>query len=84
MLLLQWVLWQVPSYKLGVLVRFTSLLVAGCYYRAQTAAEMANSFLSKLEEELRGRLKFAMFRLYYMRCPRSRRFSKLARNAVTG
>jgi DNA polymerase-3 subunit epsilon len=44
-----------PSHKLGALVEFARLPVAGRYHRALADAEMAASLLLHLEEELRGR-----------------------------
>ena len=46
---------QAPSHKLGVLVEFARLPVAGRYHRALADAEMAASLLARLEDELRGR-----------------------------
>jgi len=46
---------QAPSHKLGVLVDFAKLPVAGRFHRALADAEMAASLLVRLEEELRGR-----------------------------
>ncbi|PKO32664.1 MAG: DNA polymerase III subunit epsilon [Betaproteobacteria bacterium HGW-Betaproteobacteria-7] len=46
---------QAPSHKLGALVEFAQLPVAGRYHRALADAEMAASLLVRLEEELRGR-----------------------------
>ncbi len=48
---------QAPSHKLGVLVDFAKLPVAGRYHRALADAEMAASLLTHLENELRGRYK---------------------------
>ena len=48
---------QAPSHKLGVLVEFANLPVAGRAHRALADAEMAASLLTKLEDELRGRFK---------------------------
>lgn len=48
---------QAPSHKLGVLVEFAQLPVAGRYHRALADAEMAASLLVRLEEELRGRYR---------------------------
>ncbi len=48
---------QAPSHKLGVLVDFARLPVAGRYHRALADAEMAASLLLRLEDELRGRYK---------------------------
>jgi DNA polymerase-3 subunit epsilon len=55
MLLARRVFPQAPSHKLGVLVEFARLPVAGRYHRALADAEMAASLLGRLEEELRGR-----------------------------
>lgn len=46
---------QAPSHKLGVLVDFARLPVAGRYHRALADAQMAASLLSHLEDELRRR-----------------------------
>ena len=46
---------QAPSHKLGVLVDFARLPVAGRYHRALADAQMAASLLSHLENELRRR-----------------------------
>ncbi len=43
---------QAPSHKLGVLVEFARLPVAGRYHRALADAEMAASLLVRMEEEL--------------------------------
>jgi DNA polymerase-3 subunit epsilon len=48
---------QAPSHKLGALVEFAGLPVAGRYHRALADAEMAASLLVRLEEELQGRYK---------------------------
>jgi DNA polymerase-3 subunit epsilon len=48
---------QAPSHKLGVLVEFANLPVAGRYHRALADAEMAASLLTRLEAELRTRYK---------------------------
>jgi len=55
MLLSRRVFPQAPSHKLGALVEFVNLPVAGRYHRALADAEMAASLLARLEEELRGR-----------------------------
>ena len=44
-----------PSHKLGALVEYAKLPVAGRYHRALADAEMAASLLLRLEEELRLR-----------------------------
>lgn len=44
-----------PSHKLGALVAYAKLPVAGRYHRALADAEMAASLLLRLEEELRLR-----------------------------
>ncbi|MDG3066942.1 PolC-type DNA polymerase III [Thauera mechernichensis] len=44
-----------PSHKLGVLVQYANLPVAGRYHRALADAEMAASLLLRLEDELRLR-----------------------------
>jgi len=46
---------QAPSHKLGALVEFAGLPVAGRYHRALADAEMAASLLCRLEDELRSR-----------------------------
>ena len=46
-----------PSHKLGVLVEYMNLPVAGRYHRALADAEMAASLLVRLTEELRNRHK---------------------------
>lgn len=46
---------EAPSHKLGVLVEFAKLPVAGRFHRALADAEMAASLLARLEEELRDR-----------------------------
>jgi len=48
---------QAPSHKLGVLVEFAKLPIAGRAHRALADAEMAASLVTHLEEELRGRYK---------------------------
>ena len=48
---------QAPSHKLGVLVDFAKLPVAGRYHRALADAQMAASLLTCLEDELRRRYK---------------------------
>jgi DNA polymerase-3 subunit epsilon len=48
---------QAPSHKLGVLVEFANLPVAGRYHRALADAEMTASLLARLEDELRTRHK---------------------------
>lgn len=48
---------QAPSHKLGVLVEFARLPVAGRYHRALADAEMAASLLVRMEEELLRRYK---------------------------
>jgi len=57
MLLSRRVFPHAPSHKLGVLVEFANLPVAGRYHRALADAEMAASLLARLEDELRGRFK---------------------------
>jgi DNA polymerase-3 subunit epsilon len=44
-----------PNHKLGVLVEYANLPVAGRYHRALADAEMAASLLLRLEDELRLR-----------------------------
>jgi DNA polymerase-3 subunit epsilon len=46
---------QAPSHKLGVLVEFANLPVAGRFHRALADAEMAASLLIRMEDELRRR-----------------------------
>ncbi|MET0962895.1 MAG: 3'-5' exonuclease [Noviherbaspirillum sp.] len=46
---------QAPSHKLGILVEFARLPVAGRFHRALADAEMAASLLVSLEGELRSR-----------------------------
>lgn len=53
MLVARRVLPQAPSHKLGVLVEFANLPVAGRYHRALADAEMAASLLVHMEDELR-------------------------------
>jgi DNA polymerase-3 subunit epsilon len=48
-----------PSHKLGVLIEYMNLPVAGRYHRALADAEMAASLLVRLTEELRDRHKVA-------------------------
>lgn len=48
---------QAPSHKLGALVEFAKLPVAGRYHRALADAEMAASLWVRLEEELRSQYK---------------------------
>lgn len=48
---------QAPSHKLGVLIEFAKLPVAGRYHRALADAEMAASLLTSLEDELLRRYK---------------------------
>jgi DNA polymerase-3 subunit epsilon len=55
MLLSRRLLPQAPSHKLGALVEFARLPVAGRYHRALADAEMAASLLCHLEAELRCR-----------------------------
>lgn len=50
---------QAPSHKLGVLVDFARLPVAGRYHRALADAEMAASLLVHMEDELRRRYQVA-------------------------
>ncbi|MDO8932937.1 MAG: 3'-5' exonuclease [Rhodocyclaceae bacterium] len=57
MLVARRVLPQAPSHKLGVLVDFAGLPVAGRYHRALADAEMAAALLVHLEEELRRRYR---------------------------
>lgn len=57
MLLSRRLLPQAPSHKLGALVEFARLPVAGRYHRALADAEMAASLLCHLEAELRCRHK---------------------------
>lgn len=46
---------QAPSHKLGALVEYANLPVAGRYHRALADAEMAASLLLRLKDELRDR-----------------------------
>lgn len=55
LLLSRRILPHAPSHKLGALVDFAGLPVAGRYHRALADAEMAASLLVHLEEELRRR-----------------------------
>ena len=55
MLVARRVLPKAPSHKLGVLVEFAKLPVAGRYHRALADAEMAASLLVHMEDELRRR-----------------------------
>jgi len=48
---------QAPNHKLGTLVEFARLPVAGRYHRALADAEMAASLLVRLEEELARRFR---------------------------
>jgi DNA polymerase III subunit epsilon len=48
---------QAPNHKLGTLVEFARLPVAGRYHRALADAEMAASLLVRLEEELARRCR---------------------------
>lgn len=57
MLVARRVIPQAPSHKLGVLVEFAKLPVAGRYHRALADAEMAASLLVHMEEELRRQYK---------------------------
>ena len=51
---------QAPNHKLGTLVEFARLPVAGRHHRALADAEMAASLLAKLEEELTQRYRLAV------------------------
>jgi DNA polymerase-3 subunit epsilon len=55
LLLSRRILPHAPSHRLGALVEFAKLPVAGRYHRALADAEMAASLLTALEEELRER-----------------------------
>ena len=57
MLLARRLLPLAPSHKLGVLVEYAGLPVAGRYHRALADAEMAASLLTHLEAELRARYR---------------------------
>lgn len=46
---------QAPSHKLGALIEFANLPVAGRAHRALADAEMAASLLAHLTEELRSK-----------------------------
>lgn len=48
---------QAPSHKLGALIEFAGLPVAGRSHRALADAEMAASLLAHLADELRGRYR---------------------------
>ena len=48
-----------PSHRLGALVEYARLPVAGRFHRALADAEMAASLLLRLEEELRQRHQVA-------------------------
>jgi len=48
-----------PSHKLGALVEYAQLPLAGRYHRALADAEMAASLLTRLEAELRDRHRVA-------------------------
>lgn len=48
---------QAPSHKLGSLVEYANLPIAGRFHRALADAEMAASLLLRLEDELRDRHK---------------------------
>ncbi len=50
---------QAPSHKLGVLIEFAQLPVAGRAHRALADAEMAATLLVHMEEELRSRYRLA-------------------------
>ena len=50
---------QAPSHKLGALVEYARLPVAGRYHRALADAEMAASLLLRLSDELRTRHRVA-------------------------
>ncbi|MFZ2855483.1 MAG: 3'-5' exonuclease [Rhodocyclaceae bacterium] len=55
MLLARRIFPQAPSHKLGTLVEFARLPVAGRYHRALADAEMAASLLAKMVDELHRR-----------------------------
>lgn len=57
MLLARRLLPHAPNHKLGTLVEFAGLPVAGRYHRALADAEMAASLLVRLEEELVARFR---------------------------
>ena len=57
MLLARRLLPHAPNHKLGTLVEFAGLPVAGRYHRALADAEMAASLLIRLEEELVARFR---------------------------
>jgi DNA polymerase-3 subunit epsilon len=50
---------EAPSHKLGVLMEFAGLPVAGRYHRALADAEMAASLLVRMTDELRRRYRVA-------------------------
>ncbi len=58
MLLSRRLLPHAPSHKLGVLVEFAGLPVAGRFHRALADAEMTASLMVRLEEELSSRHNF--------------------------
>ena len=57
MLLARRVYPQAPNHKLGTLVRFAGLPVAGRFHRAMADAEMAAGLLWKIEQELLRRFR---------------------------
>ena len=57
MLLARRLLPQAPSHKLGALIDFAKLPMAGRYHRALADAQMAASLLTHLENELRRRYR---------------------------
>jgi DNA polymerase-3 subunit epsilon len=56
-----------PSHRLGALVEYANLPVAGRYHRALADAEMAASLLLRLEEELRLRHQVAQVSVELLR-----------------
>jgi len=59
MLLARRVYPHAPNHRLGTLVEFAGLPVAGRYHRAMADAEMAASLLARLEDELTQRFRLA-------------------------
>jgi len=59
MLLARRVFPEAPNHRLGTLVDFAGLPVAGRYHRAMADAEMAASLLARLEQELARRFRLA-------------------------
>lgn len=74
---------QAPNHKLGTLVNFLRLPVAGRYHRAMADAEMAASLLLHMEREVKGRFKVVSLshdlRLAIQTTPREQLGSCIAR-----